>query len=125
MNRKIKNKISDEQKIVLGERIRALRENTGLKLHEFAEPLSIQGTTVSNYENGNAAASPAIVKELEQIYLMNRNWYETGQGPMLLDRSAKITMLIDRREFDLIERWRRMDQAEQDALEVLLKMKKR
>lgn len=83
MNRKIKDKISIEQKRQYGDRIRALRNAKALTLEQFAEPLPVGFKTVSSYENGNSVASEAVVRELERIYLMSRKWYESGEGSMI------------------------------------------
>jgi transcriptional regulator with XRE-family HTH domain len=135
MNRKIKDKISDEKKKVYGDRIRALRNRKGLKLEKFSEPLSVGFKTVSSYENGNAVASEAIVRELERIYLMNRNWYETGEGEMLLPTVTEsspvysVTKIIEGirpDQSELLQEWERLTNEERKlALDVMKSMKGR
>jgi transcriptional regulator with XRE-family HTH domain len=79
-------KISDEMKISLGKRIKELREQLGLTLDCFAKPLTIQGKSVNNYERGKAKASDGVLEQIERHYRLNRNWYETGEGEMLLPK---------------------------------------
>ncbi len=74
----------DEHKIAKGERIKSLRERLGLTLKVFSEPLSVGLGTVNNYEHGIASPSEAVLRQLETIYMMNRNWFETGEGEMIL-----------------------------------------
>lgn len=141
MNRKNKDKISSEQKKVYGDRIRALRIYKGLNLERFAEPLSVGFKAVSSYENGNAVASEAIVRELERIYLMNRDWYETGEGKMLREAvkydnsnheedmfKNKSTISYEDESFsvlrtdqiDLLKMWEKLDCKKRGALMVIM-----
>lgn len=78
------SKLLDEPKKIFGERIRLFRKHLGLTLERFAQPLSIKGNTVSDYERGKARASEAVLRELETHYQINRVWYETGEGAMRL-----------------------------------------
>ncbi|CAB4211787.1 HTH_XRE domain containing protein [uncultured Caudovirales phage] len=74
----------DDLKKISGDRIRAFRKMKRLTLEKFAEPLSIKYGTVSDYERGKALASESVIREIEQHYRLNRKWYETGEGEMLL-----------------------------------------
>ncbi len=78
------SKTIDEPKKIYGERIRSFRKYLGLTLERFAQPLSIKGNSVSDYERGKARASEAVLRELEMYYQLNRVWYETGEGEMRL-----------------------------------------
>jgi transcriptional regulator with XRE-family HTH domain len=49
---------------------------------QFAEPLSISGSYVSNLEKGEATPSEAVVREIVSYYNINRTWLETGEGNM-------------------------------------------
>lgn len=77
------NDISVNPKKILGGRIKALRAHLGLTLEAFADPLSVKGASVNDYEHGRAKASEAIIREMETHYRLNRVWYETGEGDML------------------------------------------
>lgn len=83
-NRKSNGKIMVDPKKIHGERIKLFRKMLGLTLDKFAEPLSIKLGTVSDYERGKALASESVIREIEMYYRMNRNWYETGEGQMIL-----------------------------------------
>lgn len=74
----------DEYKTIKGGRIRSLRERLGLTLKAFSGPLSVGLGTVNNYEHGLASPSEAVLRQLETAYMMNRNWFETGEGEMIL-----------------------------------------
>lgn len=67
---------------IFGASLRLVRKALKLTQVEFAEPLSITGSYVSNIEKGQATPSEAVVREIIGHYLINRNYLKTGDGEM-------------------------------------------
>lgn len=67
---------------VFGQSLRKARKALGLTQAEFATPLSISGSYVSDIEKGKAFPSEAVIREFSEYYRINRNWLTAGEGEM-------------------------------------------
>lgn len=65
-----------------GTRLREVRKKLGLTQAQFAEPLSITSSYVSDMEKGKACPSEAVLREMVDTYRMNRIRLETGKGEL-------------------------------------------
>jgi len=69
---------------IFGKALREARKSLGLTQGEFANPLSITGGYVSDIEKGKAIPSESVIREISEVYRINRLKLETGEGPMFL-----------------------------------------
>ena len=67
---------------IFGKVLREARKALGLTQGEFAKPLSISGSYVSDIEKGKAVPSEAVIREISDYYRINRKKLETGEGEM-------------------------------------------
>jgi len=65
---------------IYGCALRSARKALGLTQAEFAEPLSISGSYVSDIEKGKAVPSEAVTREISERYRINRIFLETCSG---------------------------------------------
>lgn len=73
------------------DRIKKVREVSGLNLTRFADALKTSVATVSRYESGERIPSDAVVNLICQKFGVSYAWLKTGEGPMedpLLDDAA-------------------------------------
>lgn len=69
---------------MIGQRLKLIREQTGLSQAKFAYLFGMPQTTYAKYETGGGV--PDELKfELSQKYNINIHWLVTGQGPMYID----------------------------------------
>jgi transcriptional regulator with XRE-family HTH domain len=65
------------------ERIKAVREATGLNRGDFGKSLSVSGAYIGQLENGaRTNPSPHFLNSVEKRYKINLNWLESGAGEM-------------------------------------------
>lgn len=67
---------------IIGSALRRARKELHLTQAEFAEPLSISGSYVSDIEKGKAIPSEAVIREIIAKYRINRDWLMHGEGDM-------------------------------------------
>ena len=75
-------------------RIKELRKSLKLTQAAFGERVGLNGSTVAGYETGRYAPGSAVVNNICKEFGVNREWLETGQGPMMApdDRSPLDTL---------------------------------
>ncbi|WP_461255787.1 helix-turn-helix domain-containing protein [Treponema sp. R80B11-R83G3] len=67
----------------IGERIKILRKETGLKQGDFAKRLEISQSLLSGIENGNEPLSDRTKKIICFEFNVNENWLLNGIGGMI------------------------------------------
>lgn len=68
------------------QRLKALREKTGLTQEEFAARLGIKRTAISNYEIGRNKPIDAVISLICREFNVNETWLRTGEGEMFLPK---------------------------------------
>ena len=74
---------------MLGERMKLIRESTGLSQKGFGERLGIPQTTYANYES-NKSQVPDEIKQHLARFGINLHWLITGEGTMQLDSDLTV-----------------------------------
>ena len=67
----------------IGERLKILRKETGLKQGDFAKRLEISQSLLSGIENGNEPLSDRTRKIICLEFNISENWLLTGEGEMV------------------------------------------
>lgn len=67
----------------IGERIKKVREMTGLSQLVFAEKLGIDRSYISKIEKGNREPSSQLIKLICTTFGINEDWLKNGEGEML------------------------------------------
>lgn len=67
---------------MIGERMKAIREETGLSQRLFGDKLGIAQTTYANYESNKAKVPDDIKQTLASMLQVNLHWLITGEGSM-------------------------------------------
>lgn len=71
------------------DRIKALREATGLTQQEFADRMGMQRATLSKYEAGKNRPSTTAITLICRTYNVDETWLRTGEGEMFRPRSRE------------------------------------
>jgi transcriptional regulator with XRE-family HTH domain len=74
-----------------GERVLELRKRLGLSQEEFANPLGVKKSAISQIENGTNMMSESAILLACHVYRVNRAWLLTGKGPMFKAERLKET----------------------------------
>lgn len=69
--------------MTLGERMKEIRRNAGIKQAEFGALFGVKEGTVTSWETGLRNPSNAILSAICEKFSVNREWLETGEGEML------------------------------------------
>lgn len=72
-----------------GKKFAAIRKALHLNQAEFAEPLGVGFKQISAIENGRVQPSSSVMELLFLKYLVNRLWWDTGEGEMFTDAKQK------------------------------------
>ena len=64
----------------MNERIRAIREKSGLNQTDFGARLGVKQTTIAGYENGTRTPIDAVLLTICREFHVNEKWLRTGQG---------------------------------------------
>lgn len=67
---------------MLSNRFKLFRKALDLDATELAKEINIKTSTIYSYESGNSKPSLDTLKLLSEKYLLNLQWYITGQGDM-------------------------------------------
>jgi transcriptional regulator with XRE-family HTH domain len=68
---------------MLGDRLKLLRKQLGLKQKEFAEVLGVRNVSISEYERNSYTPNYAFLCHLKEKYPeINLDWLVTGEGSM-------------------------------------------
>jgi len=84
----LSNKKVHTSDLIFGASIKSIRKILKLTQNQFAEPLSISGSYVSNIEKGEAMPSEAVIREVCTYYRINRDYLTTGTGDMFVTSSG-------------------------------------
>ena len=72
-------------KKLFGINLRAARKELRLNQAEFAYPIAISGSYISDIERGAVERpSEPVIRAIANYYRINREWLETGKGDMFL-----------------------------------------
>lgn len=65
-----------------GNRVKELRNELGLTLEKFGEPLGVTKTTISRIEKEQNAITSQMLKSICREFNVNETWLRTGEGEM-------------------------------------------
>jgi transcriptional regulator with XRE-family HTH domain len=84
----------------IGNRIKLIRAETGLKQGEFAKKLEISQGLLSGIEGGNELLSDRVKKIICFEFGIDENWLLTGEGKMIrpIDDEEKIIKIFRKLE---------------------------
>lgn len=66
----------------IGERVKKVRNESGLTLEAFGERLGVTAAAISRIENGKRALTDQAAKVIAQEFGISEEWLKTGTGPM-------------------------------------------
>ena len=106
----------------MNERIRLLRENTGLSRAAFGQRLGVSGDVINNLERGRVEVKEHIVKLICAEFSINEEWLRNGTGEMKASTPAGIMEQL-KKEFSLDEfsssfvyEYLKLDEGKRDAV---------
>ena len=73
-------------------RIKAVRQDTGLTQQEFARRIGVSRNTIATYETCERTPIDAIVRSICHEFNVNETWLRTGQGDMYIETNSAITL---------------------------------
>lgn len=79
-------------------RIKAIREALNMSQREFGEKLGVSRDVISNIEYGRVQPKELLIKHICQIYKVNEQWLQNGEGDMFncnIDENNKIEEALD------------------------------
>lgn len=78
--------------MTLGERLKALRADKKITMHDLAQKLGIGMSTISQYENGRREPNISIVKKLADFYGVTVDYLISGkeEKPTKTDKIADL-----------------------------------
>lgn len=83
--------------MTLGERMKEIRRNAGIKQAEFSALVGVKEGTVTSWETGLRNPSNAILSAICEKFSVNREWLLTGEGEMLrqLSEDEELELIFD------------------------------
>lgn len=83
--------------MTLGERMKEIRRNAGIKQAEFGALFGVKEGTVTSWETGLRNPSNAILSAICEKFSVNREWLLTGEGEMLrqLSEDEELELIFD------------------------------
>lgn len=80
---------------MISERFKQLRDRIGISQTEFGAGIGVSRSVINNIERGVTAPSDVFLNHLCDVYDVNREWLETGEGEMFepttqQDETAKL-----------------------------------
>ena len=66
----------------IAERIKAVREETGMSQSRFGAKMHLAQTTIAGYENAKTTPSEAVIASICRVYNVNELWLRYGDGEM-------------------------------------------
>lgn len=63
-------------------RIQAIRKALRLSQREFGERIGVSRDVISNIEYGRVHPKPLLLRHICELYNVNAQWLETGEGAM-------------------------------------------
>lgn len=79
-------------------RIKSIREALNMSQREFGEKLGVSRDVISNTEYGRVQPKELLIKHICQIYKVNEQWLQNGEGGMFncnIDENNKIKEALD------------------------------
>lgn len=70
---------------MIGKKIKEIRNALKKNQENFASPLDVTHSAISQIENGKVTPSKKLLKAICSTYNVNQKWLETGRGPMFND----------------------------------------
>ena len=67
---------------MISERFKQLRDRIGISQTEFGAGIGVSRSVINNIERGVTAPSDVFLNHLCDVYDVNREWLETGEGDM-------------------------------------------
>ena len=67
---------------MISERFKQLRDRIGISQTEFGAGIGVSRSVINNIERGVTAPSDVFLNHLCDVYDVNREWLETGEGEM-------------------------------------------
>jgi len=104
---------------VIGSRIKQLRAHLRLNQTDFGRALGITHGAISHIEMDKNMPSSQLLTAMSAIYGVNREWLETGKGPMFLEPPAPSRFISELDE--RISRYN-LDKLSREAVEDALNM---
>ena len=82
--------------MLIGARIREIRNSAGLTLRQFAARLGISDSAVSQMENGRSGVSDQTIRSICREFRINELWLREGVGEMTAskDRQQEMAELV-------------------------------
>lgn len=112
------------------DRIRAVRDKTGLSQAKFGEKIGVSRDTVANIEAGRIEIKDIFIKSICKEFFVNEEWLRNGIGKMFVEKTkdeqiAEILSGIQRDGEDsfkhrLISALSKLDEQDWIALEKLI-----
>lgn len=75
--------------MTIGERIKLVRKEHNLTQEKFAERIHTSRSNLGNIETDTFAVQDRILFEICREFDVNREWLETGEGPMFREKSRE------------------------------------
>ncbi len=86
---------------MIGERIRVIREQSGLTQDEFAKKIKLARNTITLIESGRRNPSERTLSDICQRFNVNKDWLLTGNGEMYDENNTLGILALLQTEFDL------------------------
>ena len=65
-----------------GERLKKVRKETGLTQEEFALAIGVTRSPIAAAESGKSKLQPLAIRKICELYNINEEWLQTGEGSM-------------------------------------------
>lgn len=65
-----------------GERLKKVRKETGLTQEEFAIAIGVTRSPIASAESGKSKLQPLAIRKICELYGINENWLQNGEGNM-------------------------------------------
>lgn len=91
-------------KVLIGRRLAAVREELGLSQEAFADSLGVSKRAYINYEHGEREAPMGVIKAVFDLYQVDMAWLLSGSGEAPKRSSATVDFRLIARIASEIER---------------------
>lgn len=75
--------------IMQGEKLKELRELTGLSQKDFAVKINLSQTHMASMENNKRKITPRVVQDIIRTFRVNEEWLENNNPPIFFDAHTK------------------------------------
>ena len=80
--------------IGIREQIKTLRKTLNLTQAEFGQKLGVSAGVIANIELDRARINPVLLQHMCDVFAVNKEWLETGQGEMFKDFNEDVKFEI-------------------------------